>query len=79
MAHRLKDVLSKAGFQLYNDSSTNQLFVVISNERLEFLHQRIIFETWEPIDETKTLCRFVTSWATKPEDLDQLEGVLRCI
>lgn len=79
MAHRLKDVLSKAGFHLYNDSPTNQLFVVIPNERLEFLHQRIIFESWEPIDETKTLCRFVTSWATKPEDLDQLEEVLRCI
>lgn len=79
MAHQLKTILTEAGFQLYNDSPTNQLFFVIPNERLEYLHQRIIFESWEPIDETKTLCRFVTSWATKPEDLDQLEEVLRCI
>ncbi len=46
------------------------------NEQMQVLAKHVSFETWEPIDDSHTLCRFVTSWATTASDLEALrEGV----
>ena len=39
----------------------------------------VLFETWEPIDDNRTLCRFVTSWATTERDLKALKEALEAI
>jgi len=39
----------------------------------------VLFETWEPIDEDRMLCRFVTSWATTDRDLKALEEALKSL
>ena len=33
----------------------------------------LIDTVWGPYDKENMICRFVTSWATKPEELDYLE------
>ncbi|MBR1485099.1 MAG: aminotransferase class I/II-fold pyridoxal phosphate-dependent enzyme [Prevotella sp.] len=71
MAMRLRQIFIDAGFEV-KDSPTNQQFVVLSNEQKDQLMQQVLFETWEPIDTDRTLCRFVTSWATTDADLDHL-------
>ena len=34
------------------------------------------FELWGPRGETETVVRFVTSWATREEDVDKLIALL---
>ena len=65
MARKLKEKLLGMGFHLFVDSPTNQLFFIVPNDRVGELAERVRFECWQPYDEENTVCRFVTSWATK--------------
>ena len=78
MAMCMRKIFSNAGFTL-KDSPTNQQFVVLTNKQMERLAQYVAFETWEPIDEINTLCRFVTNWATKESDLETLKNAISSI
>ena len=74
MATTMKGIFVKAGLKLWNDSPTNQVFVMLDKRMIERLNSRgIRFEIWENIDDEHKLCRFVTSWATLFEDLLLLE------
>jgi threonine aldolase len=73
MAMKLKEIFTKRGYKFSIDSPTNQQFIILDNERMEKLGEHVIFSHWEPYDETHTVCRFVTSWATSPADLEELE------
>ena len=75
MAMKLRQLFADVGIPL-RDSSTNQQFVVLSNKQMQQLLEYVLFETWAPIDEEHTLCRFVTSWATTDEDLAALKVAL---
>lgn len=75
MAKRLRGILIGAGLQLFIDSPTNQQFVIIPNKAMHLLEAHVEFTHWQPYDEGSTVCRFVTSWATKEEDLDLLERI----
>lgn len=72
MAMKLRKVFLSKGYEM-RPSPTNQQFVVLENVQMDALMQHVLFETWEPLDEQHTLCRFVTSWATTDEDLKVLE------
>ncbi|MBQ8969477.1 MAG: amino acid lyase [Bacteroidaceae bacterium] len=78
MAMQLRDIFLKAGYEMKN-SPTNQQFVVLDNAEVNLLMQKILFETWEPIDEQRMLCRFVTSWATTESDLEELREALHSL
>ena len=75
MAMKLRTIFEERGYEL-KPSPTNQQFVVLENTQMQALMQKVLFETWEPIDEHRTLCRFVTSWATTDADLKVLEESL---
>lgn len=76
MAERLKQVLREAGCTFFLESPTNQQFVVFENQQLERLKKEVVFSVWETLDETHTIVRFVTSWATRPEDIEKLKELL---
>lgn len=76
MAMKMRQIFLEAGFQL-RESATNQQFVLLENQQMHRLAQNILFETWERVGEHHTLCRFVTSWATTENDLDELRTALR--
>lgn len=78
MALRLRDIFIEAGIPM-RDSPTNQQFVELTNQQMRQLMQHVLFETWEPIDADRTLCRFVTSWATTENDLQELSDTLKTI
>ena len=78
MAMKVRQLFADANIPL-RDSSTNQQFVELSNKQMKQLLEHILFETWEPIDENHTLCRFVTSWATTDEDLNALKSALETL
>lgn len=71
-ANKLKSAFIQKGYQLLLDSPTNQIFVILENRKMEILAQNVKFSFWERYDETHTVVRFATSWATKAEDIDQL-------
>ena len=75
MAMKMRTIFAEAGIPL-RDSSTNQQFVELTNTQMEHILEDILFETWEPLDDNRTLCRFVTSWATTDRDLADLRIAL---
>ena len=76
MAMRLKKTFIAKGYQLYIDSPSNQQFVVIPNEKVEKLAQKVEFSIWDPYDQNSKICRFVTSWATTEQQMKELESLL---
>lgn len=76
MAMQVKQIFKEAGYPFLVDSPTNQQFVILPNEELSRLGQNILFETWGKVDPTHTACRFVTSWATTKEEIEELRTVV---
>lgn len=75
-ANKLKKALLDKGYQLFLDSPTNQIFVVLENETMKKLGEVVKFSFWEKYDETHMVVRFATSWATKMEDVEELITLL---
>ena len=76
MALRLKEGFAAHGYELAFDSPTNQQFVVLDAAARERLSAHATFETWETYDDGSAVVRFVTSWATREEDVDALIALL---
>lgn len=72
----LKKGFQEKGYQLYNDSPTNQIFVILDDEKMEKLKKNVVFSFWEKPDNTHTIVRFATSWATKKDEIKQLLSLL---
>ena len=76
MALRLRQLFLDAGIPL-KDSPTNQQFAILTQRQQLHLREKVLFETWEPIDADRTLCRFVTSWSTTDADMQTLADALQ--
>ena len=70
-AIRLRDAFVARGYEMYSNSPTNQQFVLLDADTIKRLEKNFVFEQWFPVGD-KMNCRFVTSWATAPEDVDAL-------
>ena len=76
MAEQLKAILAQKGYPFLLDSPTNQIFVVLKNDKLSVLREHVRFSMWEKVDENHTAVRFATSWSTTPEQIRELAGCL---
>lgn len=76
LAMKLKAAFVEKGYPLFADSPTNQQFPILTKAQEEKLRQYAAFETWEPLPDGRRAVRFVTSWATREEDVDALIAVL---
>jgi len=79
MAEKLKKVFTNAGFEFYLESPTNQIFIVLDNVTYRKLSDKVRFGFWEKFDDTRTVVRFATSWATSEESIDSLAKILEDI
>lgn len=75
-AAKLKSALKEKNYQFFLDSPTNQIFVVLENQKMEELGKKMKYGFWEKYDDNHTVVRFATSWATKMEDIDALIEIL---
>lgn len=75
-ADRLRAVLREKHYTLYMENPTNQIFVVLENSRMAQLAEAVRFGFWEKADDTHTVVRFATSWATTPQAIDTLAALL---
>lgn len=76
MAEVLKDGFEKKGYSFFLESPTNQQFIILENQQMERLKDKVTFSYWEKVDEHHTVVRFATSWATTKEDIEKLINLI---
>ena len=76
LAQRLADGFHAKGYELHLASPTNQQFVVLDDAARERLARHASFGFWERTPDGRTVVRFATSWATRPEAVDELLALL---
>jgi len=76
-AKKMKEGFLKNGIALGYDSDTNQQFPVFSKALIAKAEKKYVFELWEELDGERAIVRFVTSWATKEQDVDELIADLK--
>lgn len=75
-AAKLRSALREKGYPFFIEAPTNQILIILENEKMAALEKEVAFSFWEKYDDTHTVIRFATSWATKMEDVDALIQLL---
>ncbi len=70
MAQQLSTAFIANGHQLAADTQSNQVFPILPNSLIDTLKERFDFYVWEPVSETHSVIRMVTSWATDSNQVD---------
>lgn len=76
MAEKLKALFKEKGYRFHIESPTNQQFVILKNDQMKALSEKVSFEFWEKADSEHTVVRFATSWSTKEEDINMLAKII---
>ena len=72
MAMKVRDLFRSRGYRFYLDSPSNQQFVVMTKEQADALAKNIQFTYFGQTDNGDVIARFVTSWSTTDEELEEL-------
>lgn len=75
-AERLKKAFKEKGYRFFLETPTNQIFIVLENAKMKKLEEKVVISFWERFDDSHSVVRFATSWATKDEDIDTLISLL---
>ena len=75
-ADRIREALKAKGYTLTFDAPTNQIFVTLDRPTIERLEQHVRLGFMEKADDTHTVMRICTSWATTADEVDQLIALL---
>ena len=75
-ANKMKEIFKAKQYRFYLETPTNQQFIIMENSRMQELRQKISFSFWAKYDESHTIVRFATSWATTDEAIKELESIL---
>ena len=75
-ADRIREALRAKGYTLTFEAPTNQIFVTMDQPTIDRLEREIKLGFTEKADDTHTVMRICTSWATTPEEVDQLIELL---
>ena len=75
-ADRIREALVARGYELYMPSTTNQVMVVVTHEQAEKLAENVEYGFIETLPDNRVVIRLCTSWATRPEDVDELIELL---
>lgn len=78
-ADAIRQKLLEKGLKLCYDSPTNQVFVLLTDDMRAKLEERVDVTFWEKPDDTHTVVRLATSWATTGEDVAKLLEILESI
>ena len=75
-AARIRKALQGKGYRLYFESPTNQIFVVIENDALKRLEEKVEYGFWEKYDDDRTVIRLATDWGTTESETNALIDML---
>ena len=76
MADLLEEGFRKKNYTIAYESPTNQKFILVDDGKMEELSRQVSFSFWEKYDATHTIIRFVSSWATRKEDVEKLISII---
>ena len=76
LAEKLREGLKEKGYQLLFNSTTNQTFVKLPDDKYQTLSEKVGMSFWEKPDDNHTIVRLATSWATTEEDVDALLALM---
>ncbi len=78
MAGKLQNAFIQKKIPLFISTTTNQIFPILTNIQMDILSKKYAFQIWEKLDNEHTAVRFVTSWATKEEAVEEcIQDILR--
>ena len=75
-AAAIRTALREKGYRLCFESPTNQVFVVIENEALKILGEKVEYGFWEKYDDNHTVIRLATDWGTTESETAALIDTL---
>ena len=79
LAQQLQAGMTRLGFSLLIESPSNQIFPIVPTALLPKLSEFCVFEISSQLDAERTAIRLVTSWATRPENVQEFLAELeRC-
>jgi threonine aldolase len=76
MADKLRKILRDKGYEFFIETVTNQIFVVLDNDKMNELKKSVKFDYWEKKDENHTVVRFATAWSTEEDEIDELARLI---
>ena len=76
MARKLTAAFREKGYRFYLETESNQIFIIMKNADVQRLEPYVMFTHWGPLNEEEQIVRFVTSWATREENVEQLIKLL---
>lgn len=77
MADLLKQGIHSCGYHFASNSMTNQLFPILPDQVIEDLSHHFLFSIDKKWDDTSSVIRLVTSWATKETAVQDLISRLK--
>ena len=75
-ADKMGATFRQKGYEIFIETITNQIFIVLDNEQFASLSEKVAFGFWERLDNERTVVRFASSWATTQEQVDALAEIL---
>lgn len=79
LADKLRGAIKESGIPFASENTTNQIFVVLEDRQIEALSKEFSMCFFERVDETHSVMRICTSWATKEENVDALINALKAV
>ncbi len=76
MANEMRRIFREKGYEFFIETVTNQIFIVLSNERMEELSKDVRFDFWERRGSGHTVVRFASSWSTTEAEVASLAELL---
>ena len=76
LAIKLAKGVQEKGYKLWIPHQTNQVFVIVDNDKIAQLEKDFFFYTWAPYDESSSVIRLVISWGSTEEDVDAILAAL---
>ena len=77
LADKLRKAIREIGISFYNENTTNQVFIILEDDKIKALSKVFALGYTERVDENHSVMRICTSWATKEENVDKLIEALR--
>ncbi len=75
-AEEMKEIYREKGCRVWKETPTNQQFLIVEDNDLPRISSQVAYSFWEKYDETHTVIRLVTSWATTKEQVQKLREIL---
>lgn len=79
MAGIIRDAAGQRGLPFMQETTTNQLFPILTKEQDAALSERFDYERWGETADGRVAVRFVTSWATTEAEARALADALRAL